>query len=423
MATNGEAPDISIECDLGENGGLLRFSNLEAVDRWLNDEQQKWSWVQGTRADRETNLFGIWIFQQGFSAIRERVNDAKNTKATRPQGYAASVESVKQIIIDRFNNTKRILASNTPRAKFIFALAEKDKETAAYALTQYLGIEYASQSPKSREGAALAALFDHKLISTSDAEKAAFEDLRFRWTKELEGFKGEYEKLHGLHIASYNYAETAGQEFARSSSQMLKKFEDDGTNFMAGHSLRMQQMEQLFETRLKLEAPVNYWREKKKYHEKIRNWLTVVCIIVGSVGFWQLGAFVSSEFSATAGVAPMSASQSQAASTLAGSVPWHPILLFIIFSSALFWVVRICVRLLLSNIHLATDAHEREVMAMTYLALAKANEQGHSYVSDKDIGVVLAALFRPTSSGIVSDDGAPATAYEMIQAMVQKNRG
>jgi hypothetical protein len=95
----------------------------------------------------------------------------------------------------------------------------------------------------------------------------------------------------------------------------------------------------------------------------------------------------------------------------ANQIPWREILGFFVLSSLTIWVVRILVRLLLSAIHAA----EREVMAMTYMALVRGdNETPTKYLDEKDRALVLAPLFRPSATGIVNDDAAPAQIVDLL---------
>lgn len=66
------------------------------------------------------------------------------------------------------------------------------------------------------------------------------------------------------------------------------------------------------------------------------------------------------------------------------------------------WGARIIARSYLSNQHLKTDALERRTMIMTYLALTHKNK-----ISEAERALVLEPIFRPTSDGLVKDDGAP----------------
>jgi hypothetical protein len=69
-------------------------------------------------------------------------------------------------------------------------------------------------------------------------------------------------------------------------------------------------------------------------------------------------------------------------------------------SGLLFWVGRLLTKLYLSQHHLRQDAEERAVMTTTYLALTA--EQA---TNDADRQIILGALFRATSDGIVREEG------------------
>ena len=64
------------------------------------------------------------------------------------------------------------------------------------------------------------------------------------------------------------------------------------------------------------------------------------------------------------------------------------------------WPLRLMSKLYLGSRHLHEDAREREVIAKTFLAL---NET--ATLSDGDRQLLLAALFRSSSAGLVKDEG------------------
>jgi hypothetical protein len=74
------------------------------------------------------------------------------------------------------------------------------------------------------------------------------------------------------------------------------------------------------------------------------------------------------------------------------------------------WLVRIVVRLFLSHVHLLADANERVTMANTYLALQHSKEG----LVEQDRQLILQVLFRPSTSGVVKDDGVPLSWIEAI---------
>lgn len=64
------------------------------------------------------------------------------------------------------------------------------------------------------------------------------------------------------------------------------------------------------------------------------------------------------------------------------------------------WLIRILVKITLSNYHLSIDANERVVMIRTYLSLL---EEGRGFEKE-DKKVMLDNIFRPTNFGIIKDE-------------------
>jgi hypothetical protein len=74
------------------------------------------------------------------------------------------------------------------------------------------------------------------------------------------------------------------------------------------------------------------------------------------------------------------------------------------------WLVRVFVRLLFSHLHLATDAAERRMMILTYLSMSR---QGTQFgVEDKKL--IVQHIFRSASDGLVKDDAAPPSVFELM---------
>ena len=90
------------------------------------------------------------------------------------------------------------------------------------------------------------------------------------------------------------------------------------------------------------------------------------------------------------------------------NLPWYFLMIFA--SSSAFWIIRITVKIALSNLHLSEDAHERVVMIQTYLAFVKETE-----VKEKDKELILSSLFRPSNIGIIQDESS-VTVTDIITA-------
>ena len=75
------------------------------------------------------------------------------------------------------------------------------------------------------------------------------------------------------------------------------------------------------------------------------------------------------------------------------------------------WAVRVFVQLMYSNAHLAADAKERYTMLLTYLAMIRESVLP---TAEEHKLLILQTLFRPGSTGVIKDDGAPSTWLDFI---------
>ena len=84
----------------------------------------------------------------------------------------------------------------------------------------------------------------------------------------------------------------------------------------------------------------------------------------------------------------------------------------------LLWPLRVIARLFLSNMHLRTEALERVTMANTFLSLLRSEKE----FPPDERKLLLEALFRPTSIGLVQEDGAPSSAYHLASRWFSGDR-
>jgi hypothetical protein len=90
-------------------------------------------------------------------------------------------------------------------------------------------------------------------------------------------------------------------------------------------------------------------------------------------------------------------------------VTWYILMIFA--SSSAFWIIRITVKIALSNLHLSEDAHERVVMIQTYLSFVNEGQ-----IDKDDKNLILSSLFRPSNIGIINDESS-VTVTDIITAL------
>ncbi len=220
------------------------------------------------------------------------------------------------------------------------------------------------------------------------------------WSVELKSYKEDYDSLK----ASYkdlvaNNAKTDAnwktrtQEMETEFSEQIKKNDTDLTN-----------LKESYDSYMSLAAPRNYWAKKSVEHgrriKELRTYLIVFAligiVILGVAAFCLLPEFYPKD-----------------------SIPWRNLALFLLISTFVIWLLKLIVKLLLSNIHLYSDAKERVVMIQTFMALVRSKKDGDG-LEKADLALVLAPIFKPSTTGVIKDDGGPITLTDFISRLGEK---
>jgi hypothetical protein len=215
------------------------------------------------------------------------------------------------------------------------------------------------QNTEERAGAAVTELEAHVTVARENYEAQA---------REVQLERQEFAKQHLAEVGR------AGDAI----SEISKEWND----------LRVSYIESL-----KLETPVALWEARAVIHDvgfkKLRGW---------AIGAGIVGAAIVAVLAAVLLYVIDDDGSGKALHKLivAASLSLLAVTLFL-------WLMRLLVRALMSEQHLAIDARARSAMAHTYLALLK--DDGN--ITEKDRAIVLASLFRPVTDGIVSDDALP----------------
>lgn len=174
----------------------------------------------------------------------------------------------------------------------------------------------------------------------------------------------------------------------------------------------------------KLEAPAKLWEDKRKEHSKLMKkaecWfnssLSVMVILIAVVlalalffrsqvagWFLPLGCGEKTDFWSNMALVFNKAASSDICSN-GGSSPifWVTVLAVLTIITLLMWFIRLKMKEYLSERHLKIDARERQAFIEAYIGLiADANVE----VGVEERAIVFGAIFRPSSDGIVKEDG------------------
>lgn len=388
--------------DLAENGGLFAPITTEQVTSWIQLEQSFWSWLHSRQFGNQDQ--GLKQAIEQLNQAQNAVNQAAQHRESNAQHYRDQLTSVQNFLRDVFVQ-RQLPHSSTPLAKRIDAYRRDTGDQAGNFFASVFvpptqGYHFQPQEVAAWRGIVEGLVDRFSLVNAplkgrKLAADQSFEQLR----NKAETLVGEktlaYDELHrNFDEVTKNIVTTADSQATNFNSAQEQR-ESDFQKLITDHKEEMEQLRKTFREEIALRAPADYWETKRKGHElmgRIAGGFSFSSIVAAAIG---LGFFVHDLLGNTPqGTAPES---------------WKVAVLVLIGLFTV-WAVRLVVRIFLSNLHLATDAAERVVMVRTYLSLL----EGDRLSGNDDRQLILQALFRPASDGIVKDEGLPPSAFEFL---------
>lgn len=185
--------------------------------------------------------------------------------------------------------------------------------------------------------------------------------------------------------------ETGIENANRSYNESIKNLQEQLEKEKSDSKQRIEGFIDAYQHHMKLKAPVQYWKDNCEHHKKAAKNFGIASLILSLIIFLPI-AYVAWEILATE------------------EIIWGKVGVVAFTSSLAIWLIRVLVRMYLSHNHMQMNSQERVVMTQAYLALI--SEGGAT--SDEERNLVLQAIFRPISTGIVTDDAAPHNIIELI---------
>lgn len=384
-------PNIQkIKLNLGSLNGNKIFNNLADFENWLSDEKTKLiNWISPLR---QKNIIIDPIFEHLNSHYHQVIVSISNIKQHVNTSNFDKVLMHNVEIIERIYSENKLINSSSPRGKFIFKKKEKDELMAAFSLGYFIGVSFNIYHPKLLEGSFSALQFDNGLESNIDAEKEALMELRSEWDN-------NYDELRNKYLSANSNLEKLGDVYQKQIDSQQEAFE----NFKKKSEKDLQNVTDTYDTKLSLHSSITYWNRKLKSHKNLSCVFAVISIL-SVILMMILIYFAGKELVKDKSIFTNNASEH-----------WE-LIVFAIFVSLGIWLIRILVRIFLSNLHLTNDAYERVTMITTYLAMLRS---GHA-LKDEDKQLILQVIFRPSISGLIKDEAAPPT---IIDVFAKLNNG
>lgn len=424
---------LDLEIDFGDKGGIQRFKTVGDIQAWLNEEQEFWNWLHQPPANQHYNHISNLVSQfqqyhqhchsqlnqvhQQWSQIQSQIFQLRQQLSTegisedQKASFNAHIEQhegqlkhhldqlkshISSFLRNEILRSRNHLSRFEPSSNFLRDLAEEHPVEAFYALDQFIQEAKRSDSQRSAEhaGRMMASLFVKNLNRKIRPDNRAFEKAIVSWGKELADFKSRYEAQEAKFAEISERHENAATAWNERADQIAANFDEMRQN----RESDLKNLTTTYETHMQLKGPLLYWRNKRKEHGKGKFCMGVAAAVSGIIG---------------AGVLVWATHLILPASQSADQIPWRSIGLFVLISTFVLWLVRLFVKLMLSHIHLYADAREREVMISTFMALVRRQESREG-IAKMDLALVLAPIFKPSTTGVIQDDGGPTTLTDFI---------
>jgi hypothetical protein len=366
--------------------GHKEFSSIQELQKWRDREREFWKWLPelrrqqfdiGSQLENELSKF--------FGPIDKMLTESRNLEAGSQ--FDAKAKQIASHIESYFNR-QFVVLSEAPEGKFITELRQDNPRVAAYAASAMMGIALNPSVPESIEGHFLAIAYKHGYRDRTSSERESLQALQAEWRDLLNESKTTFE------ATSKQYGEFSQQCVEQLGAQKTefveskKAAQDEFKALVEKSEKELKNIEKTYDEKLALQAAVLYWKQKAASHSKAAKTLSWACGIVGAVVAILVG------FETFLAIGPLQ--------KLSDLPIWKAAMLLLTAVIGV-WAIRVLVRLLLSNLHLKSEAVERRTMLLTYLALLRRG-QGPS---EEQRELILQILFRPSATGIVKDDALP----------------
>jgi hypothetical protein len=411
MSNTDSQPAIQVQ--VTPDGVIRRFDSISALSEWLAGELVNWRWLQDVR-NRMPTLKPVMISQVAFLTEQQGALAAFAAGTADEQQRRAQAIQVATSISARVRE-RTLTLSEDPRGAFVLKVRDEHSPiVAAFSLTYFnrVGIPPdAESSTDGFEGRFRAVAFDTGLHQTAESERTALASLRDEFAagvvQQREQSTAHNAELAALHRASTDDREQRRNEWEAVTKERASEFKD----VLEKQSAEWERLKASFLAYMNLKGPVEYWRNSAMWHRAWAGVFGIVTILWGYFVGLKLAEYVAALLKDTT-----------KSTSGAGNVPYEhlgEIGLVIFLLTLAIWLLRVLVRVTLSNLHLGTDAMARATMTKTYLALI----QEKNALAEQDRILVLSTLFRPMTTGLIKDDGMPPSFTELLSRLIGGRTG
>lgn len=225
-----------------------------------------------------------------------------------------------------------------------------------------------------------------------DTQDSSLNELKKRYLESLNDLHSKYLKKNREINGNYS-------EF----SDKVETWKKDTEDFLTEKKNKLIELEKIYEEKLKLKAPAEYWDKlREEYESKGNNWRK-----------WAIGTSIFLIFLLTGILYKIPESLNVDVNKFKFEDLRATLILTIIISIGVY-MLRLFVKLSLSAYHLSRDAKERYQLTYVYLSLLNEGD-----ISESERNIVFQALFSRADTGLLKGDSSPTLPDGMIQQITK----
>lgn len=180
-----------------------------------------------------------------------------------------------------------------------------------------------------------------------------------------------------------------------------KEWNQDAQDLIKEKQERLEELEEQYSEKLKLEGPTQYWNSlSSSYSKKGYLWSVIALFLsaIGGTAIWKM--IYHMDFSTD---------------SITNSIQKY--LLIAVVISITFYLLNQSVKVALSQFHLSMDYKEREQLTMVYLALLGEKDDA---INKNEKEIILQSIFSRSDSGLMKGDAGPTLPNNQFSQILNK---
>jgi len=364
-----------------------KFATFRELYDFIKNEYQYWIKCDNGRTNeirvKFNNLYdNLTQLINGFSAnsnYQQQMQNIINLVAVNGFPNIYSISSYGQLIKERY-------IENYQQANGVIDFVQEGNFSNIGSKEYFKGVLYAFNWKNS----------EIALTKFEDTEESTLSELKKRYLESFNALNSEY--LNKNKEIKDNYSEFL-DKIGIWKDDTKKNTED----FLAEKKNKIVELEKIYEEKLKLKAPAEYWDKlREEYEITGNNWRK-----------WAIGTSIFLIFLLTAILYKIPESLKVDVNKFKFEDLRATLILTIIISIGVY-ILRLFVKLSLSAYHLSRDAKER--YQLTYVYLSLLNEGN---VSESERNIVFQSLFSRADTGLLKGDSSPTLPDGMVQQIAK----